>query len=268
MAVGQLAVDQLDLDRPGHGHRVEVGGEHDGHAVAGRRGRSGPRCCRTRAGARRGAVLVRPRRRGRAARPARPPPRPPRPARARGSRTGAPSAGPPPAARRRSSRAHPPSGACSRAEPRGGARACSAAAPMNSRNSGCGRVGPALELGVELRGAEPRVVRQLDDLDQPPVGRAAADHEPGRLDVVAQRGVDLVAVAVALVDDGLVVVGRARPGALGTRCTGSAPRRMVPPRSSMAALLGQEVDDRVGRLGVELAGVGAVHPAARGARTR
>ena len=47
------------------------------------------------------------------------------------------------------------------------------AAPMSSRNSGCGPVGPALELGVGL-GADPeRVVGQLDELDQAAVGRQA-----------------------------------------------------------------------------------------------
>ena len=47
------------------------------------------------------------------------------------------------------------------------------AAPTNSRNSGCGPVGPALELGVGL-GADPeRVAVELDELDQPAVGRRA-----------------------------------------------------------------------------------------------
>ena len=47
------------------------------------------------------------------------------------------------------------------------------AAPTNSRNSGAGPVGPALELGVGL-GADPeRVAAQLDELDEPAVGRRA-----------------------------------------------------------------------------------------------
>ena len=43
-----------------------------------------------------------------------------------------------------------------------------------------------LELGVELRGDEERVVGELDDLDQALVRRGAGDHEPGGLEPLAQ----------------------------------------------------------------------------------
>ena len=70
-----------------------------------------------------------------------------------------------------------------------------------------------LELGVVLRGHEERVVVDLDDLDQALVRRGARDHQPRGLEPAAQEVVDLVAVAVALVDHGLAVdlAGRACP---------------------------------------------------------
>ena len=99
------------------------------------------------------------------------------------------------------------------------------AAPTKSRNSGCGPVGPRLELGMELAGAEPRVVRQLDDLDQPLVRRRARDDQAVRDELRAQGVVDLVAVAVALVDHRLAVGPRRR------RC----PRPPSPGRSPAAS---------------------------------
>ena len=62
-------------------------------------------------------------------------------------------------------------------------------------------VGAALELGVGLGAHEERVTRQLDELDQPVVGRGARADEPGLLEPAAVLVVDLVAVPVALVDD-------------------------------------------------------------------
>src|SRR5690349_18809036 len=62
-----------------------------------------------------------------------------------------------------------------------------------------------LELRMELRRDEERVVVELDHLDEALVGRRAADDEAGGLQAAAQEEVDLVAVAVALVDDRLAV---------------------------------------------------------------
>src|SRR5213075_2472036 len=50
-----------------------------------------------------------------------------------------------------------------------------------------------LELGVVLRRHEERVLRDLDDLDQPLVRRRARDGQPGGLQAAAQEVVDLVA---------------------------------------------------------------------------
>ena len=50
----------------------------------------------------------------------------------------------------------------------------------SSRNSGCGAVGAALELRMGLRADPERVVGELDELDQPLVGRGAAADEARR----------------------------------------------------------------------------------------
>src|SRR5882724_6187188 len=46
-------------------------------------------------------------------------------------------------------------------------------------------LGPALELGVELARDEPRVVLELDDLDEPAVGALTRQEQPGRLEGLA-----------------------------------------------------------------------------------
>ena len=68
----------------------------------------------------------------------------------------------------------------------------------------------ALELGVELHADEPRVVAELDDLDEVALGVASRrSRRPAASSALAVVVVELVAVAVALVDR-LVAVGRAR----------------------------------------------------------
>ena len=114
-----------------------------------------------------------------------------------------------------------------------------------------------LELGVVLRGDEERVVVDLDHLDQALVRRCARDHQARGLEAAAQEVVDLVAVAVALVDHGLAV-DLARGGALvQLDRVGAQAHRAAHVRDLL--LLGQQVDDRVRRLGVELGRVRAVH---------
>src|SRR6266567_6645682 len=61
-------------------------------------------------------------------------------------------------------------------------------------------LGPAAQLRVELAGHEPRVVGQLDDLDEPAVRREAAQDEARLLQHLPVLVVELEAVAVALVD--------------------------------------------------------------------
>ena len=102
----------------------------------------------------------------------------------------------------------------------------SSAAPTNSRKSGAGRVGPRLELGVELRGDEPRMIGQLDHLDEAALLEGAADREARVDELLAVGVVHLVAVAVALGDDRLAAVDLA-----GLRC----PRRARPPARRAAS---------------------------------
>ena len=104
-------------------------------------------------------------------------------------------------------------------------------------------LGPALELGMELAGHEPRVVLQLDDLDEPPVGRLAGQEHAGRLERLAVAVVHLEAMAMALVDD-LLAVDRRRLGAGGQlgRVEAEAHRAAL---VLHVALVRHEVDDRV-----------------------
>src|SRR3954471_2035783 len=62
-----------------------------------------------------------------------------------------------------------------------------------------------LELRVELARHEPRVVLQLDDLDETTVGRLPGQGHAGRLERLAVAVVDLEAVAMPLVDDLLAI---------------------------------------------------------------
>ena len=101
------------------------------------------------------------------------------------------------------------------------------------------------------------MVVELDDLDEPLVRRRARHDQPGGLEPLAQEDVDLVAVAVALVDDGLAVeLARPRAGVELDRIGAQAHRAA---EVGDLLLLGQEVDDGVRRLGIELRRVRAVH---------
>ena len=124
--------------------------------------------------------------------------------------------------------------------PRSAARR--AAAPTNSRNSGSGRVGRELNSGWNCEATKNGMVGQLDDLDQALVGRGAARDQALVLEPAAQLVVDLVAVAVALVDHGLAV-DLARPGALvELHRVGAEAHR--PAHVGDLLLLGQQVDHR------------------------
>ena len=109
--------------------------------------------------------------------------------------------------------------------------------PRRRANRGWGLVGAALELGVGLAGDEEGMVGQLDHLHQALVGGEARNHETAFHKRVAIGVVHLVAVAVALVDDGLAV-GRVPRGCRSPPCRGRRPRRMVPPLSSTSSCSG------------------------------
>jgi len=75
-----------------------------------------------------------------------------------------------------------------------------------------GRVGLAQEFGVELAGQEKRMILQFDEFDQLPIRRHATENEPSLLELSAVGVVELVAMAMTLVDDeGAVKLGG--PGA-------------------------------------------------------
>src|SRR5690606_28048259 len=124
------------------------------------------------------------------------------------------------------------------------------------------------ELGVELAAEEPRVVRQLDHLHELAVLGRAGEHEPRLLEAVEIVVVELVAVAVAL-GHGLRAVGRGRErvllqqAALRAEAHRAALVRMLVAALDLAgraAPLGDERDDRVRRVALELGRVRAVEP--------
>ena len=121
-----------------------------------------------------------------------------------------------------------------------------------------GARGPRVELGVELGGDEEGVVGELDDLDQPLVRRGPAGHEALVLEPAPKQVVDLVTMAVALVDHRLAE-DLPRPRAVvELHRVRAEPHR--PPHVGDLLLLGQQVDHREGGLRVELGRVGTVHP--------
>src|SRR5581483_6183319 len=115
-----------------------------------------------------------------------------------------------------------------------------------------------LELGVELAGDEPRVVRQLDDLDEPALLERPGDDEPVVDELLAVVVVHLVAVPVPLVDHRLPV------GLVRARAVGDLDRlRPEAHRASQVfdfLLLGEQVDHRERRLRIHLGRVRALEP--------
>src|SRR5881628_2382749 len=115
--------------------------------------------------------------------------------------------------------------------------------------------GPRPELGVELPGHEVRVLRNLDDLDELLLRPDARDAEPVLLELVDVVVVDLVPVAVTLLDDPRSVQARGQASLAEHDRVEAEPHR--PAFVGDRALLGQEVDDVVGGARVEFRGVGA-----------
>ena len=133
----------------------------------------------------------------------------------------------------------------------------SSAARTNSRNSGAGRCGRDLNSGWYWEATKygwsgsSMISTRRSSGDVPEMTRPAA------LEPLAQEVVDLVAMAVALVDDGLAVdLARLRALVELDRVGAEAHRAA---HVVDLLLLGQQVDHGVRRLGVELRRVGAVH---------
>src|SRR5947208_4579747 len=101
---------------------------------------------------------------------------------------------------------------------------------------------------MELRTHEERVVAQLDDLDEASVRGGPREHDSGAGERFPVMVVELEAVAMALVHDGLAARVR------GTRLRRELARIHAEPHRAAflldVALLGQQVDDRMRREGV------------------
>src|ERR1035441_7735563 len=107
---------------------------------------------------------------------------------------------------------------------------------------------PRAELRMELRADEERMVSQLDDLDEPAVGRGAREHDTGSGERVAIVVVEVEAVAVALGN-------RRRAGRFGCDRSGRELARIHAQAHGAAllldvTLLGEQVDDGVRGEGV------------------
>src|SRR4051812_48604931 len=110
---------------------------------------------------------------------------------------------------------------------------------------------------MELRRDEPRVVGELDDLDEPSLLERAADDEAARRELLTVRVVHLVPVPMPFGDERLAAVDLAGTAAL---------RKLDRLRTEAhraaeildLLLLGQQVDHGVRRLGVHLGGVRAL----------
>ena len=89
--------------------------------------------------------------------------------------------------------------------------------------------GLGLEFRMELHGEEPRMVGQLDDLDEIAVGTQSAGDEALGLERFAIFVVELVAMPVPFVDRFLTVRTAAR-GFRARARQGHDPSRIVPPR--------------------------------------
>src|SRR5688572_6520558 len=125
------------------------------------------------------------------------------------------------------------------------------------------------ELGMRLAREEPRVVLQLDHLDQQVVHRLRRDHEAGVLELRAVAVVELVAVAMALADDLLAVQLARERAALEARFLRAEAHRAALVGRFVALLdvagrrgpLGDQRDHGVRARAVVLGRVGAFEPA-------
>ena len=154
---------------------------------------------------------------------------------------------------RRRGRTAPRTSVCS------GTSACASAAPTNSRNSGAGRSGRDLNSGWYCEATKNGCRRRGSSIAS--TSRSSGDvpeqTSPARLEPPAQVVVDLVAMAVALVDDRLAVELAHPRRLVELDRVGAEPHRAA--HVGDLLLLGQQVDHRERRLEVELGRVGAGH---------
>ena len=140
---------------------------------------------------------------------------------------------------------------------------------MNAANSGCGRSGRLLNSGWAWVATKNgcRSGASSTYSTSRPSGEVPEQIRPALLELRAVAVVHLVAVAVAFVDDLFVAVRGA-----GARAGQQPGRPRAEPHRAAhvddVALLVHEIDDRMRRARVELAGVGARRGCTRRARTR
>src|SRR5919201_1095539 len=112
---------------------------------------------------------------------------------------------------------------------------------------------------MELTGDEVRVLGDLDDLDELLLGPDAGDVEAVLLQRPHVVVVHLEAVAMTLLDDPLTVETRGAAALFEDDRVETEPHRAA--LVGEATLLGQEVDDRMRRVRIELRGIRAGEPA-------
>ena len=117
-----------------------------------------------------------------------------------------------------------------------------------------GLVGPAFQLRVELHCHKPRVVGQLHNLHQPPVRGQTGKSQPRRLQGLAVGIIELIAVAVTLVDPP-AAISRLGPAPL-RQHAGPAAQTHGAALFRHIHLILHQVNDRIGGPGIQLAGVG------------
>ena len=115
------------------------------------------------------------------------------------------------------------------------------------------------ELRMELRADEPRMILDLDYLDETVIRQCAGNHHARLRELLPIDVVELIAVAMALMDE-LHAIGRRRirPQAHLARISTQAHRAALFLDIDLRA---HEVDDRMRGLGVELGAVGIAHAA-------
>ena len=142
----------------------------------------------------------------------------------------------------------------------------SSAAPTKSRNSGCGRSGRDLNSGWYCDATKNGWSGSSITSTRRSSGEVPLNTSPAVLEPLAQVVVHLVAVAVALVDDGLAVDLAGARVVVQLHGVRAEPHRAA--HVAHLLLLRQEVDHRERRLRVELGRVGARPCRPRGGRTR
>src|SRR5579859_1035776 len=111
----------------------------------------------------------------------------------------------------------------------------------------------ALELGMELRRDKEGVISQFNDFHQTVIGRATTDHQPMRLHAFTVLVIELIAMTMALKNNGLTI------GLIGLRTRDETADPVSQPHS--AALIGHlalrqhQIDDRMRALLIKLGAI-------------